>query len=134
MKYKKIKSIEQYNAYCKQHELFILQEDEVTYEDEIELLEILIEEYDNRVLKGSYEALNPVELLRTLLENANLSQTDLAKEIHVSRQLISDILAYRRNISKELVIKFANFFSMSQEAFSRAYTLKQTKNQEPINR
>jgi len=61
------------------------------------------------------------------LENAEWSQSKFAEKIGVSRQLISDILAYRRNISKELVVKFADFFSMPQEAFSRKYELRVNK-------
>jgi len=84
----------------------------------------LIEDYDRRMMTDKMEELNPVELLRSLLENAKWSQSKFAEQIGVSRQLINDILAYRRNISKELVVKFANFFAMSQEAFSRNYDLQ----------
>jgi len=124
MKYKKIKNIGQYNKYCDIHESLILKDDD-KYIDKIELLEILIEDYDNRMINGKYKDLNPVELLRTLLVNANLSQVKFAKKIKVSPQLVSDILNYRRNISKELVTKISAFFSMAQEAFSRSYELNQ---------
>lgn len=123
MKYKKIKTLDQYNDYCKIHEKLIVSEN-AKYEDEIELLEILIDDYDNRVLEGKIEVLNPVELLKSLLRDSELSQNDLAKNIGISRQLVSDILNYRRNISKEVTIKLSGFFSMSQEAFSRKYELK----------
>ncbi|MEO0341727.1 MAG: helix-turn-helix transcriptional regulator, partial [Bacteroidota bacterium] len=68
-------------------------------------------------------SLNPVELLRHLMKESNLSQTNLAREIDVSPQLISDVLAYRRNISKDMVVKLATHFAMQQEAFSRPYSL-----------
>ncbi len=128
MKYKKIKDLIQYNQYCKRHEQ-LLQTDFKKDQDEIELLEILIEEYDVRTRKSIYQDLNPVELLRTLLQNANLSQVEFSRQLGVSRQLINDILKYRRNISKELVAKLTAFFSMSQEAFSRAYDLDQKTSQ-----
>lgn len=120
LKYKKIKSLEQYNKYCDTHAELMISEEAM---DEIELLELLIEDYDRRMMADTIEELNPVELLKSLLENAAWSQSKFAEEIGVSRQLINDILAYRRNISKELVVKFASFFSMSQEAFSRKYEL-----------
>ena len=123
LKYKKINSLEQYTEYCNIHEQLIIEDDE-KYFDEIELLEVLIEDYDNRLLNNQFKQLNPVELLRTMLENNNLSQVIFAKKIDVSRQLINDILNYHRNISKDLVVKFSNFFSMRQEAFSRKYDLK----------
>ena len=53
-----------------------------------------------------------------------MNQTQFAKEIHISRQLLSDILNYRRNISKDVVTELATFFAMKQEAFSRAYELQ----------
>lgn len=117
--------MEQYNEYCNVHEQLMLKEE---LRDEIELLELLIEDYDRRMIADKMEALNPVELLRSLLRDAEWSQSKFAEQIGVSRQLINDILAYRRNISKELVIKFADFFAMSQEAFSRNYELKPDKN------
>lgn len=126
LKYKKINHLEQYNKYCDIHAELMISE-EMT--DEIELLELLIEDYDRRMITDTIEELNPVELLRSLLKDTGWSQSKFAEQIDVSRQLVNDILAYRRNISKELVIKFADFFSMSQEAFSRNYELKLNKNE-----
>jgi len=131
MKYKIIKNLSQYNKYCDKHEFLILKEDE-KYSDEIELLELLIEDYDQRIMREKSEELNPVELLRSLLIDSSITHSELSKSINVSRQLISDVLGYRRNISKEMMIKLAKYFSMSQEAFSREYNLisdnKKTKN------
>ena len=128
LKYKKIHSLEQYNEYCDIHEELMLSENEEASE-EIELLELLIEDYDSRVMKDNYSKLNPVELLKSLLENAGLSQAQFAKEIGVSRQLINDIIGYRRNISKDIVIKMSSYFSMTQEAFSRSYNISSTSHQ-----
>ena len=127
MKYKKIKNINQYNKYCDRHAK-LFEKEKAKDQDELELLEILIEEYENRVSKTQNKDFNPVELLRSMLVSNNLSQVEFSKEIKVSPQLISDILNYRRNISKDLVIKFANFFAMSQEAFSRSYELRSLTN------
>ncbi len=122
LKYTIIKSQSQYTEYCDIHESLMMKEDpEVN--DEIELLELLIEDYDQRIMYTKGEELNPVELLRSLIRNGNMTQSELAKSIQVSKQLISDILGYRRNISKDLMIKLSNFFSMSLAAFSREYDL-----------
>ena len=123
VKYTIIKSLEQYNKYCKKHESLTLKDDE-KYSDELELLELLIEDYDQRIIREKNRKLNPVELLRSLLKDSSISQTELSKAINVSRQLISDVLSYRRNISKDMMIKLSKYFSMSQEAFSREYDLK----------
>lgn len=122
MKYKKIASLEQYNKYCNLHEKYGLT-DEVKYKDELELLEILIEEYDNR--KSNYtKKLNPVELLDSIMQEENISKAELARDLGTTRQLISDILRYRRNISKNMVAKLSERFAMRPEAFSRPYQLK----------
>ena len=126
MKYKIIKSLSQYTEYCNRHEELILK-DEEGYSDEIELLELLIEDYDQRVMKEKSASLNPVELLRTLLIDSNITQSELSKSINVSRQLISDVIGYRRNISKDMMIKLSKYFAMDQEAFSREYDLKSNR-------
>ena len=45
MKYKIVKSKSQYNKYCEKHESLMLKNEE-KYREEIELLELLIEDYD----------------------------------------------------------------------------------------
>ena len=127
VKYTIIKNLEQYNKYCKKHESLTLKDDD-KYSDELELLELLIEDYDQRLMREKNKKLNPVELLRSLLKDSSISQTELSKSINVSRQLISDVLSYRRNISKDMMVKLSKYFSMSQEAFSREYDLKLGKN------
>lgn len=126
MKYKKIKTIKQYNNYCDRLEKLLLSESAKCI-DEIELLEILIDDYDQRSLEQSIAELDPVELLKSQLQDFNLSQSEFARQLKVSKQLISDILHYRRRISKDLVIKLAKYFAMQQEAFNRPYELKLIK-------
>ena len=126
LKYTRVKDLSQYTSYCNKHEELTLK-DEEKYEEEISLLELLIEDYDKRITEEKFEKLDPVELLISLLENNMMSQTEFAKELNISKQLLSDILGYRRNISKDLVLKFSEYFSMRQEAFSRKYDLKPRK-------
>lgn len=121
-KYLVIKNLEQYNKYCDEHERLTLKED-AKHTDDLELLELLIESYDQQLMKAKSSNLNPVELLRILLKDGAISQKELANSIHVSEQLVSDILNYKRNISQEMARKLSSYFSMSSEAFSRAYDL-----------
>ena len=125
MKYKKISSLTEYNDYCNRHELLVADSFDKNI-DEIELLEILIDEYDNRETPFKRE-MNPVELLGSILEEEQISKSELARELGTSRQLMSDILRYRRNISKEMVMKLSTYFKMRPEAFSRPYQLKNYK-------
>ena len=126
LKYKKIKSLKQYNQYCDALEELIYKEDK-SFKDEIELLEILIADYDRSLQQETSKKLNPVELLKSILTDAGMNQKELAVQLGVSKQLISDVLGYRRNISKPLVKKLAQFFKMNEEAFSREYSLKKDK-------
>lgn len=122
MKYKKIPSLIVYTEYCEILEELVTADYEKN-KDEIELLGILIDEFDNR--QGVFQnKLNPVELLQSFLEEENISKSKLAKELGTSRQLISDIMRYRRNISKEMVTKLSAYFNLRPEAFSRPYKLK----------
>jgi len=125
MKYTKIKSMDQYNRYSEIHESLTMENYDLN-KDEIELIEILIDEYEDRTIEAPAE-LAPVELIESLLDLNNLSKSQLAKELEVSKQLITDILNYRRNISKSMVLKLANRFKIQQTAFSKPYKLKMDK-------
>lgn len=125
MKYTKIKSIEQYNEYCEKHEELTFKNFDL-HQEELELIEILIDEYENRTIQAPIK-MDPVEMISYLLEENNLTKSKLAKELEVSRQLITDILNYRRNISKQMVNKLSNRFKLYPSAFSRPYKLKNAK-------
>lgn len=125
MKYTKIKSDEQYAEYCELHEALTLKNYD-KHIDEIELLEILMDEYEERTIETPKE-MSPVEIIAYLIEENNLSKSQLAKEIGVSRQLITDIINYRRNISKSMVNKLAKYFAIDPAALSKSYRLKNIK-------
>ncbi len=125
MKYKRIKTLQQYTSYCNEYEELLrkgLKKDT----DLIDLLELLIEDYDNKNISefGTEEDMDPVELLTYLMVEHNLTKSELARRLDVSRQLITEIVNYKRNISKSMVMKFSKFFNMMPIAFSREYELK----------
>jgi HTH-type transcriptional regulator/antitoxin HigA len=99
------------------------------YAEELDLLELLIEDYDNRTIEsiGTKEDMNPVEILQYLMDENSLSKAELARQVGVSRQLITEILNYKRNISKKMITKLSDRFKMQQTAFSREYELKGNK-------
>lgn len=129
MRFKRIYSLDQYNEYCNLYEKLILQNSKKN-SDEVDLLELLIEDYDNRTIEaiGDKEDMNPIEILQYLLEENNLTKAELARQLNVSRQLITEILNYKRNISKRMITKLSNRFKMQPIAFSREYKLKGEKN------
>lgn len=125
MKYKRIKTLKQYTAYCNEYEELVLKGLKKDQEI-IDLLELLIEDFDNRTINeiGVDQDMEPVELLAYLMSENRLTKSGLARELGVSRQLITEILNYKRNISKRMVMKFADYFKMMPIAFSREYELK----------
>ena len=122
MKYKKIYSKEQYNNYCEKHEELTMTNYDANIE-EIELIEVLIDEYESRTMVNS-EIENPVEILKYLLEENNISNSQLAQELGVSRQLISEILKFKRNISKSMILKLSNRFKLNPSLFTKQYQLR----------
>jgi len=122
MKYKIISDDEQYNEYCEIHERLSLKNHK-KYKDEIDLIELLIDDYENRTVEPIIE-MSPVEMLSYIIEEEEISKTELAIQLKVSKQLVSDILSYRRAISLDMVNRLSNRFKMRPQAFSRPYKLK----------
>ena len=124
MKYKRIHGLDQYNEYCNVYERFVLK-DSGKHAEEVDLLELLIEDFDNRTIAliGKSDDMNPVEVLQYLIDENNISKAELARQLNVSRQLITEIINYKRNISKKMIMKLSERFKMRPIAFSREYEL-----------
>ncbi|HTJ11482.1 MAG TPA: hypothetical protein VL547_05640 [Dinghuibacter sp.] len=90
-------------------------------QDTIELLTVLIEKWDQK--HNTFSDADPVELLVYLIKTNNLKAVDLAKQLDVSKSLISDILHYRRGLSRDIIRKLATRFKVSQELFNKPYKL-----------
>ena len=124
LKYKVIKTEEQYYEYCNELErLDDSGESEVKYQDEAELLMVLIEHYDaeHTIFKGEFD---PVELLKSLMKDHKMKAKDIAELLNVSKGYVSEILNYKKGMSKEVIRKLATRFAMRQEAFNRPYRLE----------
>jgi len=120
--FKIIKSERQYFAYCKTlEELATLKKKNKEQQETIELLTLLIEKWDEE--HNTYEDADPIELLRYLMNENALKSVNLAKTLGISPSLMSDILNYRRGLSKEIIRKLAERFKVSQELFNRPYKL-----------
>ena len=126
LKYTVIKSESQYNEYCK-----ILEElddiiDNEHLENEIDLLTLLIEKWDEE--HNTFEDSDPIELLKYLMIENNLKAKDLADMLKVSKGLVSDILHYKKGLSKEIIRYLSEHFKVSQKAFNKPYILKTAAN------
>lgn len=121
LKYKVIKTTDQYDHYCHTLEELTGQGDNALA-DEIELLTFLIEKWD--MDHNTFQDLDPIELIRALMKENELKQKDLVELLGLSKGTVSKILNYQKGLSKESIRKLAAFFSVSQEAFNRAYVLR----------
>lgn len=124
LKYTIIKDKKQYFDYCNILENLIVDENN-TSQDEIELLELLIEKWDEE--QNSFKDLDPVELLKSLMNDNNLKAQDLVNILDLTKGTISKILNYHKGLSKEVIRKLSNYFKVSQEAFNRPYELKNAR-------
>jgi len=122
LKYTVIKSEPQYNTYSNALEdLLESNENSKDSGDEIELLTLLIEKWD--VEHSTLNEVNPIELLHSLMNDHNLKAKDMVKILGVSKGLVSDILNYKKGLSKEIIRILSSYFKVSQEAFNRPYKL-----------
>lgn len=124
LKYKVIKTEKQYDEYCSAlHDLdFSGRKKTKDIEDEIDLLTLLIEKWDEE--RRNYHLLNPVELLQSLMDEHNMKAKNLVELLDVSKGYVSGILNYKKGLSKDAIRKLAERFKISQEAFNRPYKLK----------
>ncbi|MCW3463017.1 helix-turn-helix domain-containing protein [Chitinophaga nivalis] len=123
LKYKVITSKSQYKAYCDALEqlVFAGAKDRNT-KDEIALLTLLIEKWDDEHILTT--ASDPVQLLHAFMRDHDLKAKDLVTILSISKGYVSDILHYKKGLSKEVIRKLADYFKVSQEAFNRPYKLK----------
>jgi HTH-type transcriptional regulator/antitoxin HigA len=122
LQYKVIKSINQYKEYCHlMEEIAEVKRKTRQQQDTIELLTLLVEKWDEE--HNTLSDADPVELLIFLMKENRLRAVDLAGELAVSKSLVSDILHYRRGLSRDIIRKLANRFKVSQELFNKSYKL-----------
>ena len=127
LKYKVITSDNQYDSYCGLLENLVFSENKTKEtEEEIALLTLLVATWDNyhRVL----EIADPIAMLHSLMDEQNLKAKDLVKMLGMSKGAVSEILNYRKGLSKEVIRKLADYFKLRQEAFNRPYKLKSAFN------
>src|SRR5579871_1987735 len=127
LKYKVINSKSQYKEYCHILEQLVFSgsKDRNT-KDEIALLTLLIEKWDAE--HTSFDGADPVQLLHSFINDHTLKAKDLVEILGISKGYVSDILNYKKGLSKEVIRKLAEYFKVSQEAFNRPYQLVVPRN------
>src|SRR5665647_2204892 len=102
LKYSIIKSRQQYDDYCEDLEKLLESNDnQADLQDEIELLTLLIEKWDTE--HSTFKEADPVELLHFLMNENKLKAKDLVSILGVSKGLVSDILNYKKGLSKDII-------------------------------
>jgi len=96
-------------------ELLNLQERTPNEADYLEVLGNLIERYENEahpIPRGT-----DTEMLRFLIENKEVSQTEVARETKIADSTISAILSGKRAITRSQVGAFARYFHVDPGVF-----------------
>lgn len=112
------KDIDQYTNYCDTLEELLLQDKRET-EEEVELLTLPIEKWDDE--HSIFNDADPIELLLALMKEHDLKAKDLVAILDLSKGTISKVLNYRKGLSKETIRMLADYFKVNQEAFNRPY-------------
>ena len=128
LKYKVINSKSQYKQYCNQLEELIFSENakNKNCKEEIALLTFLIEKWD--LEHNTFNEVDPIKLLHSFMVEHNMKAKDLVNFLAVSKGYVSDILNYKKGLSKDVIRKLAEQFKVNQEAFNRPYKLIVTEN------
>lgn len=113
MKYKVIKSKEQYDQYCAILEQLLTSN---SSGDEIELISLLIESWDRE--HNTVGEVDNVTLLRFLMQEHGLRHTDLADIVAVGPRLISEILNSKRTVPSGMARKLAEHFKLREGVFA----------------
>jgi HTH-type transcriptional regulator/antitoxin HigA len=132
LKYKVITSKTQYKHYCNVLEELVFSglKDRDT-KDEIELLTLLIEKWDDE--HNTFNDIDPIGLLRSLMDDHNLKAKDLCDLLMVSKGYVSDILNYKKGLSKDIIRILSERFKLNQEAFNRPYKLAMPAKKEALS-
>ena len=118
--YTVIHSNEQYLTYCDQLEQLV-QECGTDHEVLIELLTLLIEDWDRR--QQPVWSMDPIQIVNGLLDEHGLKPVDLARILDLSPGAVSNILHYRRRLTAAHIRILADHFKVRQEALNQHYDL-----------
>lgn len=115
---------EQYKTYCNDLEKLTIEYDSkpsVKLLDLIDTITLLIEKYDQE--NSQLKEVDPVQLLKSLMQENRLKQKNLADLLKISKGHLSDILNYKKGLSKNVIRILSERFKVNQSAFNRPYKL-----------
>lgn len=121
MYYRIIKSKKQYQEYCTIVMDLASKKPTKEIEGEMELIELLLDKWEKENLKS--KDMDPIELLKSLMENHNMDRNQLLDILNISKPALSQILNYKKGLSKNVIRILSEHFRVSQEAFNRPYRI-----------
>lgn len=127
--YTVIRSDEQYITYCNDLEKLTSAYKANPSEglmDLIDTITLLIEKYDEE--HSQLKETDPIQLLKSLISDNGMSQKDLAGLLQISKGHLSDILNYKKGLSKKVIRILSERFKVRQSAFNRPYKLSAAVN------
>jgi HTH-type transcriptional regulator / antitoxin HigA len=86
--------------------------------DELEVLSILIERYENEISRIEYP--DPIEAIKFRMEQMGYSQNDLAKVVGLKSRA-SELLNKKRKLTLEMIRKLHNSLSIPTEVLIQDY-------------
>lgn len=124
--YNKIKSDKQYSNYCKKLSDLIFNKTDDNSDivnSHIELLSLLINDWNESQYDGN--ELDPISMLKSLMKDHGLKQQHIAEICGVNKSFVSEVLNYKKYLSKKMIRKLADHFKIRQDVFNKAYKLEE---------
>ena len=126
MKYSEIVNKKQYQEYCNIHlklgKVLGSGKSNADMDREYYVLDLIIEDYQNKQT-NPFEELTPVDLLKALMAEHGYTGYKLHKELGISQSVISDIINYKREFSKDVIRKLSDKFNIGKASFLKEYEL-----------
>ena len=118
MKLKPIKTEEEYNKALERLEEIFDSTTGTSEGDELEILGILIENYENNIFTIDFP--DPIEAIKFRMEQLNYTQNDLGEIIGLKSRA-SEILNKKRKLSLNMIRKLSKSLNISSDVLIQAY-------------
>lgn len=119
MKAKLIKTEKDYKNALKRLEKIFHAKDGTKEQEELEILVMLIEKYENETV-GEFPDPDPIEAIKFKMEQMNMTQKDLA-EILGLKSRASEILSRKRAMSINIIRKISKALSIPADILIQPY-------------
>ncbi len=122
MDIKPIKTEADYRAAFKRLEEIFDAIPETPESDELEILGLIVEDYENK--HYPIDAPDPIEAIKIRMEEMNLKQVDLIPEIG-GKSRVSEIMNRKRRLTVEMIRKLTTRLNLSPNVLIKDYQLSE---------